>query len=264
MATGGDAAIGFASRLDEINFPEFTCKLVSDVFDALVASNIRQQQAQIELLKETAKTLTTYINDTKDDIGPEEIMQLLSAAAPPADATATSEPSKVAVDQTLTAADATAVNKALEVTGGGVADDNKVATAKKLTQPDVDKIKEAAAIRIAANKYTLLVEMVKLGMLRLVVDNGSIETGLNFRAYGSDYFSTHSTDYSRSAFDFRASAKSGGLVSLWVKASASTAFSTVRVSTTDTVSGNSSGVDVQITGGVKINFHTDYLPLNQA
>lgn len=264
MATGGDAAIGFASRLDEIGFPEFTCKLVTDVFDALVSSNIRQQQAQIELLKETAKTLTTYINDTKDDIGPAEIMQLLSAAAPPADATATSEPSKIAVDETLNAGEATAVNNALEVTGGGVAGDNKVASAKKLTQNDVDAIKGAAAIRIAANKYTLLVEMVKLGMLRLVVDNGSIETGLNFRAYGSDYFSTHSTNYSRNQFDFRASAKTGGIVSLWVNAAASTAFSSVRVSTTDTVSGSNSGVDVRITGGVKINFHTDYLPLNQA
>ena len=43
----------------------------------------------------------------------------------------------------------------------------------------------------------------------------------------------------------------------------STAFSTMRVSTTNTASNSNSGVDVQIMGGVTINFRTDYLPLDQ-
>ncbi|MFV0374150.1 hypothetical protein [Microbacterium sp.] len=262
MPTGGDAALGYASRLDEIGFPEFTTKLVSDTFDALIAADIRQQQAFIELLRETSKTLSSYIADTKDDIGPEEVLPFLSAVLPPADADADSPPTKLAVGSSLAAADVTTLNDALEVTDAGVASDNKVAESGNVTQPRYDAILNAVAVRIAANKYTLLTEMVKQGMLRLVVDDGTIETRLNFRAYGSDYFRANSASMSRSEFNFRAAAKSGGLVSLWVKASASTSYNSVRVSTSSTSSGSNSGVTVDIFGGVKINFHTDYLPLN--
>jgi hypothetical protein len=259
---GGNDAVAYASRLGEIGFVEFTTKLVSDVFDSLVAADIRQQQAFIELIQATSKTLTTYVNDTKDDIGPAEILQLLSAAAPPTNPD--DAPSKVVESgASLTADDVAAINNALEVKDAGVANDNKVAENGALTDTKVDAIKAAAAVRIAANKYTLLQEMVKLGMLRLVVNDGTIETGLNFHSYGSDYFSANQSRFSRSQFDFRARAATGGLLSAWVNASASTAYTSVNVSTSSSSQGSTSGVDITITGGVKINFKTDYLPLNQ-
>lgn len=254
-------AISNASRLDEIGFTEFTTKLVSDVFDSLIAANIRQQQAYIELLQETSKSLSAYINDTKDDIGPAEIIQLLSAALPPAEPTAASAPSKVAVGSTLVQADVTALNDALEVTGGGVENDNKAASAGALTQAKYDAILEAAAVRIAANKYTLLTEMVRQGMLRLVVNDGTIETGLTFQTYGSDYFARNSSTMTRNDYAFRASAQSGGLVSLFVKAASSIAFNHLQVSTANAASSSSTTTSVNITGGVRINFKTDYLPL---
>lgn len=261
MPEGGNAAIGYAKQLDEIGFPEFTTKLVSDVFDSLIASNIRQQQAFIELLQATSKSLKDFVNDTKDDIGPAEIMQMLSAVLPPANPTPDSPPSKVAVGTTLTAAEATTLNTALEVKDAGVDADNKVAAQGSITQAKYDALLEAVAVRIAANKYTLLTEMVKQGMLRLVVDDGTIETRLNFKAYGSDYFGSHSSRMSRSDFSFRANAQSGGLVSAWVKASASTAYNSMTVSTASASRSSRSGLEVDIFGGVKINFHTDYLPL---
>ncbi len=262
MPTGGDAAIGYASRLDEVGFPEFTTKLVSDVFDALVASDVRQQQAFVELVKETSKTLSEYINDTKDDVGPAELLPFLAKVLPPATPTSDAPPTRLAVGSSLSAADATTLNTSLEVPNAGIASDNKVAEAGNVTQPKYDAILNAVAQRIAANKYTMLTEMVKQGVLRLVVDNGTIETRLNFRAYGSDYFRNHSASMSRSDFNFRAAAKTGGLLSIWVNASASTSYTSVRVNTTSTDTGSNSGVNVDIFGGVKINFHTDYLPLN--
>lgn len=263
MATGGDAALAYASRLDEIGFPEFTTKLVSDTFDALIAANLRQQQGYIELIEAVSKSLKTYINDTKDDIGPSEIMQLLAAAVPPASPSATSEPTKVKPTAKLTEADATALNKALEVKGVDIDKDNKVATAGTVSQSGYEKILDAAAVRLAANKYDQLEQMTKLGMLRLVVDDGTIETRLNFHTYGSEYFNRNTSDYSRDSFQARANAKTGGLLSLWVNASASTSYTSVNVSTTNTRQTESSGADVNIFGGVKIHFHTDYLPLNK-
>ena len=260
---GAAAALGFATRLDEIGFPEFTAKLVSDVFDALIAANIRQQQAFVELLEATSKTLTTFINDTKDDIGPEEILQFLAAAAPPADQHPGAEPTVIAEGENLSAEAATTLNEALEVADADIEDDNQVATSGVLTPERVDVIKEAVAKRIAASKYVLLSEMVRQGMLRLVVEDGTIETRLNFRAYGSDYFARHASSMTRNEFGFRAQAATGGLLSLWAKASASTSYNHVRVSTTTTTNTSNSTVDVQIYGGVRINFRTDYLPLNQ-
>lgn len=44
-------------RLGEIGFPEFTAKLVKDVFDALLGTTLRQMEQYSELVAATAKTL---------------------------------------------------------------------------------------------------------------------------------------------------------------------------------------------------------------
>lgn len=264
MPTGGSSAIGFATQLEEIGFPEFTTKLVSDTFDALIAANIRQQQAYIELLQATSKTLTEYVNDTKDDVTPEEIVQLFSVILPPASPQPDGSPTDIVVGGSLNATQRDAINTALTVTDGSTTSNNSVAQTGDISATRYAALVEAAAVRIAANKYTLLQEMVKLGMLRLVVTDGRIETRLTFHAYGSDSFARHTSDATRSSFAVRAQAQSGGLVSLWVKASASTAYNRVRVQTATTAERSNSGVSVQVMGGVTINFRTDYLPVAEA
>jgi hypothetical protein len=72
MATS--TAVNEASRLEEIGFPEFTTKLVTDVFDALVSANIRQAESYIELLQKVSKSLTEFVSETKDDISGDEIL----------------------------------------------------------------------------------------------------------------------------------------------------------------------------------------------
>jgi hypothetical protein len=259
-------AVNQASRLSEIGFPEFTTKLVTDVFDALVSANIRQTESYVELLQKVSKSLTEFINDTKDDIGGDEIMQFLSVLAPPADAQGDSEePSKVKPGGELTVAEGDALRSALTITG--VADNEKAvpaAAANKVTidQAAFDKILDAVATRIAANKYDLLKEMVKQGILRLVVDDGLIETKLTFSTYGSSFYQSNSSKYNRKSFEFRAKAKTSGFASLWVKAAASTKYNSIGISTTNTTNQDRSGSRVNIFGLVRINFRTDYLPLN--
>ena len=263
MASGVDSAIATASRLDEIDFPEFTTKLISDVFDALIAANIRQQEAYIELLQATGKTLQAFINDTKDDIGAPEILQFLAAVLPPADPDNADNLTKVVEGQPLTQAEATRLNDALETPAeAGLASDNKVATNGNLTKAKVDTIMDAVAARIAVNKYELFQQMVKQGALRLVVEDGVVETRLSFRTFGADYFSRTDRQANRSSFAFRAKAKTGGLLSRWVKAQASTSYTNVKVRTVDTRSRAVTNTTVNIFGGVKINFRTDFLPLD--
>jgi hypothetical protein len=122
-------------------------------------------------------------------------------------------------------------------------------------------ILDAVAKRISADKYTMLKEMVKLGILRLVVEHGLIETRLVFTTYGSTYHASNASQYHRDDFSFRAKAKTGSFVSLWVKASASTSYNSVNVSTSNRQDRDTSGSSVQIYGYVRIEFKTDYQPL---
>ena len=259
MANGTGAAVDQAARLDEIGFPEFTTKLITDVFDALVASNLSQMEAFTELLGAVGKELTEYINDTKDDIDGAQILQFLAAIAPPDDDDDEGA-SKVEVGNTLSSGEATEINEALAVPGEDPPD---VATTSEIDDDAFDAILEAAARRIAANKYDLLSEMVRQGLLRLVVETGTIETRLTFTTYGSTFSTNNSRNYSRRATNFRAKASTGSLLSKWVKASGSASRSSVRVRTTTQQDRDTSGSRVQIYGGVTINFKTDYLPLNE-
>lgn len=250
---GTSVAVSEATRLGEIKFPEFTAKLVTDVFDALIAANIRQTEAYVELLQAVSKSLSDYINDTKDDISGEMVLQLLARVLPdPSSETKT----KVRIGATLSSADAETLNKVLVVPA---VQENPAITATTISdQNALDTILEAVATRIAADKYSLLKEMVKMGVLRLVVENGVIETRLTFNTYGSTFYESTKNSYNSSSFSARASAGTGKLTSLWVKASASTNFHTMHVSTAKETNRDISGSQVQIYGRVQINFKTDY------
>lgn len=260
--SGTSEAVSQAARLSEIGFPEFTTKLITDVFDSLVATNLRQTEAYTELLKQTGKSLTQFINDTKDDIGGEMLLQFLALALPPRDVDS-EDPSHVKEGNSLTNEEAATLNKTLELKDASITNDNKVATSGALNQTKVNAILEAVANRISADKYSLLKEMVKQGILRLVVENGEIETRLTFNTYGSSFYQNKTTDYQRKNFAFRAKAKTGGLLSAWVKASASTSYNSVKISTATKTDQDRSGSRVQIYGRVFVNFKTDYLPLDQ-
>jgi hypothetical protein len=244
-------AVSQATRLSEIKFPEFTAKLITDTFDALIAANIRQTEAYTTLVKATAQDLTTYINETKDDISGEMILQYLANTLTPEQFT------KVDKKQVLDADTAKAINDACEIDGLT----KPTIAAGSTTTAVFNSILDAAAKRIAADKYTMLKEMVKMGILRLIVETGVIETKLTFTTYGSNYYYSNASRYNSSSFSANASVKSGKFVSLWCNASASTAYNTLSVSTANSSSSSSSSASVQIQGFVRINFKTDYQPL---
>ncbi len=271
--SGTSEAVSQATRLSEIGFPEFTTKLITDVFDALVSSNLRQTQAYIELLQETSKTLSGFINDTKDDISGEMLLDFLATVLPAgsnepeqvtalaqADADGNVELSSNEVDTLNTAL--VLPDEAGAVAEGDMLANNQLKTAAN-NKYNYDIILNAVAKRVAANKYDLLKEMVKLGILRLVVERGEIETRLSFSTYGSSFSRDTLSKYNRKDFEVKAKAKTGKLISKWVEASASTKYTDVKVSTSNSTNQDSSGASVNIIGGVKIIFKTDYLPLNQ-
>ena len=261
MPDGTQAAVTEATRLGEIGFPEFTAKLITDTFDAIVAANLRQTEAYIELVSKVTKSLGVYINETKDDIGGELILQFLAKTVPNKDPTVESG-TNLSVDGKLDAVEVTKLKEAVKVEGE--ADDPKVTALvanTAIAKDTYDAILQAVAKRIAADKYTLLKEMVKMGVLRLVVEHGIIETRLTFNTYGSTFYESQKSSFNRSDFNFRAKAKTGGFLSAWVSASASTSYNKVSISTSRETNRDVSGSQVQIYGRVQIDFKTDYQPL---
>jgi hypothetical protein len=256
FAPGGSPV---SSPLNEIGFSEFTAKLVTDVFNALISANVTQTQAYVELLQAVSKSLADYINDTKDDISGDMILQFLAKALPDDQSTSGT---KVRVGATLQQPDVDILNKALVVPG--VQDTPGIPATKINDNAALDAILQAVAKRIAADKYTLLKEMVKMGVLRLVVEHGVIETRLTFNTYSNSYYESNKNDYNSSSFSTRAATGTGGLTSLFVKASASTSFNTMKVSTAKETSRDISGSSVQIYGRVQIDFKTDYQPMTAA
>ena len=77
-----------ASAVGNIGFPEFTTKLVNDTINTLISNQAKQTEAFLELQEEVAKSLTSYINDTKDDVTGEEVLAFISSLVPSVDTAA--------------------------------------------------------------------------------------------------------------------------------------------------------------------------------
>lgn len=246
-----------SEKLVDIQFPEFTAKLLTDTFDAIIAANLRQTESYIELVGAMSKTLTAYIDDTKASVSGDEILGFLGTVLPPTDAT---HSSKVAEGLELTSDDAGTLSLALTVPG------ESAPTVKSSSSLTKDALKEIAALvarRLAASRYNLLKEMVKMGLLRLVVTDGKVVTQLTFSTWASSVFQKNSSSYNTSNFTLNANAQTGKALSKWFSASASTKYQTVSVRTANESQSDISGSSVNIFGRVEVNFRTDFMPLAQ-
>lgn len=260
-------AVTEATRLPDIKFPEFTAKLITDVFDALVAANIKQTESYIELISAVAKGVSEYINETKDDISGEEILQFLAKVVPPADDDEDKTGTKVAEEGTLTEGEADNLKAALKKTPDEIIPAETVPEAVggtvTLNKDAYNAILNAAAERIASNKYYLLEKMVQQGILRLVVENGVIETRLTFSTHGSSFYQEKSNRFNRSTYNHRKRSATSGIVALFGRTASATNRTSLTISTAEKINQDRTGSNVNIFGRVQINFKTDYLPLNQ-
>ncbi|MEC9487560.1 MAG: hypothetical protein UMU76_08715 [Prosthecochloris sp.] len=243
----------------DVEFPEFTAGLINSTFDALVSANIRQMEAYSELTSVLSQSLSEYINNTRDEVSGEEILQFLERVLPLNSDEYTTKVVK-GRNMQLSDDDAKALNKAVQLPEGAEKQP-KTITAGAVDDQYSD-ILDVVADKIVVNKYLLLNEMVKQGMLRLVIENGTIETRLNFSAWSYDHYSTRSTGYRREETKSRSNKSRGLFGTLFFGPSSGKKNSTsIRVNTSNYTSGGSEGSRYTIFGGVRLDFKTDYLPL---
>jgi len=244
----------------DIGFPEFTAELINSTFDALVSANLRQMTAYAELMKTLSDDISQYINNTRDSISGSEILGFLERVLP---VNSDEYTTKVRKGVDLTDSEALLLNDELKLPAEAGRDSLTV-SGGPITESTFNAIMEAAADRIAANKYQLLKDMVKQGLLRLVVNDGTIETRLNFSAWSYDNSSSKATTYDREKNSSKRAGSRGFFQSILSGPSFGVgSTTTIKVSTSEEKSNSADGSRYNIFGGVRLNFKTDYLPLSE-
>jgi hypothetical protein len=273
MPNGTSTAVTEATRLGEIGFPEFTAKLVKDVFDALLGATLRQMEAYSQLVAATAKTLEEYVSENKHLVSGEEVWDWLTTNLPGPAKDVAAKP-----DNYPPEAHATLVWKGVQLNSE---EQQKIKSAIKLRDGEglnldnqklqennqgqnygvngiIDKVREI----IAGKRYTLLKEMVRMGIIRLVVDYGEIETKLTFTTYGESTALRTANTLNTKSFGATANLQTGWAISKWVKVSAAANYSSLSARTTSSIDRDVSGSKVDIYARVLIRFKSDYQALS--
>jgi hypothetical protein len=262
MPSGTSTAVTEATRLNEIGFAEFTTKLVTDVFNALVGAQIHQMEAYSELLAATSKTLTDYLSDSSDQVSDLAIQDWLSAnlPGPAASVTAPTIDDDTIVYENVKL-DATEIGRVASRTGVPT---TWATAGTSLTSTNVDAVTNKVRAMLATDRYNALKEMARMGLLRLVVTDGYIETRLTFTTYGSSDSLRAASSASGKTSSISGTAKTGKALNKWVDASVTASHTSVSARTTSAIDRDVSGSSVQIYGAVRVNFKTDYQPLAPA
>lgn len=238
------------SRVDEINFSEFTSKLVSDTFDAIIASMIRQQEAYADLVEKVAMTLEDFSAEAVMDSDVETYLRsyfpdgeggtVVGTVADPGDL----DEEDAARLQSLLGGEAAATESTLPEDGS-------------LETEDVALIYRLVRRLLARPRLSALRELVSQGITRIVVEDGTIETELEFSTYVNQRDASYSTSYER-----RTMSGGGGLnfANKLFGINLGGSASKLNVSTNRASRSSEGNAEGEIKGRVEINFRGESQP----
>ena len=262
----------FGELVKKVDFPKFVSGLIQNVFQAIVDSSLQQMRAYGELIANVAKTVDQF---AQDNISENNARDWLAQRYPDSLDVDTSAMSTSFADGD-TAAPATP-----RLTGKG---DNVEAQLKnisddvQLAKPVTDisdeaeerRLVMAARLQIARGRQQLLASMVMLGINRIVVTDGLIHAKVVFDMRASD---TAQRVARASLFDKREDTSSTQLNASYggwfspVNASLSSESTSDHVTTVessvDESSESKAQVKANLTGEVRVNFKSDYLPMEK-
>ena len=269
---GGDA---MANLVKEVNFPAFVGGLVDGVFNSIVTSSIKQMEAYAELVKNVAKSVDQYM---KDNVSEQNAREYLVQRYPEhLDMDVAGDSPKL---------------KPREGADDANLPDFFSDLGLKSPMPSLDQdsaeqqLMPAARKRIAMDRQQMLATMVMMGVNRLVVTNGSIEASCLFRLdtrdtrirdrTGTSTFGGSSGSHDESGGkgdrswqgerqdnDWIKNAKYAGNSS-WYSGHTRDSAANFQVSTVDTnKSEDEIKLHAELQGKVKINFKSDYFPMER-
>ncbi|SNR47267.1 hypothetical protein [Halorubrum vacuolatum] len=251
--SAAEQAVDNASQLEDLGFAEFTAKLISEVFDAIVSSNIRQQEAYAELLERVSLSVQEFETESVTDA---DVREFLAERFPGEDPGTTS----FVEGHEVTAEEADRAGRLFESAAADPDLDLSIPEeGETLDEDGVENVERLASRRLARRRLNALQEMVETGVIRTVVETGRIETRLEFTTYGRDTSRRSSSRQRRTSAG--ASVRAGGGIgrvfgiSGRANASRMTASSVNRSNTAYT------SAQVEIGGKVELNLRGDYVPL---
>lgn len=225
---------------DEIDFPAFVASLVHGTFDAIVDSSIKQMEAYADLVAAVSKPLDQF---AQENVTAGQARGWLVEQYP-RDVTLIDEGGEFRLAPLVQPGSEEAAMPAWLADFG---EDGNELTADLLE----DSILPQARERLAQQRLSTLSTMVLMGMQRVVIKDGSIGARLRFRAAAAD----------RAAVQYATSndPTSGG--STWGARASEGAIT--KVSTVGVNAQSDSELKAELFGDVKINFASDFLPLDR-
>jgi len=267
-----------ASQLDNIGFPEFTANLINSVYDALLSGTLKQMEAYQELLSSVSKTLREFQEANYSEVTIAEAQDWLVQNFP---VTYTDSNGK---EHKVSKIGAVSVNGVMKI---GKLQENDLPNSltyiefADVNEPDLEKLKNLlgnelasdftknttydeliTAIRkkIAGNRYTILKEMVKLGIMRLFVKEAEIETKLTFSVSVTEMQGQNNYTYTNGSFS--AGISGGGVIKKVFNISGNLSYSKVNVRTSSSWARTLGTASADIMGRVLVKLQSDFIQLS--
>lgn len=262
----------FGELVKKVDFPKFVSGLIQNVFQAIVDSSIQQMQAYGELLANVAKTVDQFAQDNiSENNGRDWLAQRFPDKLGIDDGAMSTgfaegdTPLAAAPKLTVTAEDSAAALQAIS---------DELQLAKPVTdisdEAEERRLVLAARLQIACGRQQLLASMVMLGINRIVVTDGLIHAKVVFDMRASDVAKrvarASMADRAQQKSQTKLSASYGSWfspVSADMEASSSTDHIATVESSVDDTSESKAEVKAKLTGEVRVNFKSDYLPMEK-
>jgi hypothetical protein len=262
----------FGALVQKVDFPKFVGGLIKNVFQAIVDSSIQQMRAYGELIANVAKTVDQYMTD---NIGENDGRQYLAQRYPDALGIEVNQGSGSLAEG------APAPPAAAQLVAQGENPEQRLTDISRelgiqppvtdISDPNAElKIVTAARMQMAKSRQQLLSSMVMLGINRIVVTDGTINAKVVFDMRADDSakrkYNAHMSDVASSKAKQTVSASSGGwyLPAEWSASSESEQEHVATVgSAVDETSESKAEVKAKLSGEVRVNFKSDYLPLEK-
>ncbi len=262
----------FGALVKKVDFPKFVGGLIKNVFQAIVESSIEQMRAYGELIANVSKTVDSFM---QDNISAGAGRDWLSQKFPDALGVETSANSSSfaegtpapPVTATLVARGDNADVRLAEISH----EMNLNPPVTDITDADAElRLVTAARLQMAKSRQQLLASMVMLGINRIVVTDGSIVAKVVFDMRADDSakrkYKASMYDEDKSSSKESMNASYGGW---FTPVSVSSGFEAEQShmatvgSSLDDSSESKAEVKAKLSGEVRVNFKSDYLPMDK-
>lgn len=265
----------FGQMVQKVDFPKFVGGLIKNVFQAIVESSIEQMRAYGELIANVAKSTAQFMND---NISEGAGRDFLADAFPDVLSVQVQGGSEGFANDSAEGAAAVTTSRLVAQGDNAQQRLGEISHNYNLDPPVTDlsddkselRLVTAARLQMAKQRQQLLSSMVMLGINRIVVTDGSINAKVMFDMRASD---TAKRKYTASMHDTESQKYKESLNaqygSWYTPYSASASFegqqehvATVG-SALDETSESKAEVKAKLSGEVRVNFKSDYLPLDK-